>query len=607
MSENTNPSKIYFEKRKAVAEQSARQLKRENALLSTGRLLTFLLSAIVLIYWVNLRMSDSWPLWLALPALAGFAALVVRQQQVRKKLAYQQSLAWLNETELARLELELAGIDHAEEARDDKHPYANDLDLFAAHGLFPLLNRTATHEGRALLIARLKGQYPRDIAAEQAAIRELAQKPDHLQDFQALGAVHQPEADSRAAIHQLAQEAPDAVSALVRLLAWMMPVAFLTCWAAWGAGMVSGYWLLGIYLTNLALLGGFSQSVLKHLTEQSKLKAAFALYRSLIRTTLAQQWQSPHLQSLTQHLRGDHDVLRALGQLEQLLSYLEMRLNVFWSITVNTIFLLDIHLLLAMNRWLGRYRADLPQWMDGLAELDVLHSIAGYAHSQPAFVFPTIAQVPYQFEAREVGHPLILARKRVCNDFSIGGHQIHLVTGANMSGKSTFLRTLGTNAVLAMIGAPVCAAEMTISHTQLFTSMRISDDLGENVSSFYAELLRLRQLLDLLEQQEQPVFLLLDEVLRGTNSRDRHLGVRGILSKLLALPAYGLVTTHDLALGDLETQSQGRITNHSFNSQIRDEQLHFDYRYTQGQCHSFSASQLMQSLGLIEAEDSPKS
>jgi DNA mismatch repair ATPase MutS len=238
------------------------------------------------------------------------------------------------------------------------------------------------------------------------------------------------------------------------------------------------------------------------------------------------------------------------------------------------------------------------QWFAARGEAEALYSLAGFAYANPGYALPEITTHALQYEARQLGHPLILAGKRVSNDFSMDGlGKTLVVTGSNMSGKSTFLRTLGINAVLALAGAPVCATACRLSVFRVFTAMRTQDSLEESVSSFYAELKRLRQLIELLPTG-QPVFYLLDEILKGTNSHDRHEGAKALIRQLHKHHASGLVSTHDLALGQLGEVSPEYVQNYSFNSDFADGKLHFDYKLREGVCRSFNASQLMRQMGI---------
>jgi DNA mismatch repair ATPase MutS len=254
--------------------------------------------------------------------------------------------------------------------------------------------------------------------------------------------------------------------------------------------------------------------------------------------------------------------------------------------------------MIRLEKWKSGMESTVRKWFDALAEAEVLNSMACFAFANPEYILPETTGADFHYEARELGHPLILAQKRVSNSFFVEGRgKTVVVTGSNMSGKSTFLRTLGINAVLALAGAPVCAASCRISVFQVFTAMRTQDSLEESVSSFYAELKRLRQLIDLLPEG-QPVFYLLDEILKGTNSNDRHEGAKALIRQLHKHNATGLVSTHDLALGQMGEISPEYVTNYSFNSEFADGKLYFDYKLREGICQSFNASQLMRQMGI---------
>lgn len=331
-------------------------------------------------------------------------------------------------------------------------------------------------------------------------------------------------------------------------------------------------------------------------------------------------WRSPYLQSLQNHfIQKDRTVSAQIRELTRILDGLESRSNGFYMV-LNTLFLQDLYWMLRAERWKERVKADLQTWFEALYEWEALNSMAGLAFAEPAWTFPEIsADKEHLLIAEDLGHPL-LAAGRVTNDFELKGRgEVVLITGSNMAGKSTFLRTVGINVVLALAGAPVCASRMRLSRMQVFTSMRTQDSLAENVSSFYAELQRLRQLLRLLEahsvlsttteglpaqelplppdaQPGLPVLFLLDEILKGTNSADRHKGAAALIRQLQGLNASGLISTHDLDLG--QTASGAGLRNYSFNSEVVGQEIRFTYKLDPGLCHSFNASALMARMGI---------
>jgi DNA mismatch repair ATPase MutS len=267
---------------------------------------------------------------------------------------------------------------------------------------------------------------------------------------------------------------------------------------------------------------------------------------------------------------------------------------------LNAVLLLDIFWYLKINKWKEENEANLEEWFEVIGTIDTLMSIAGFAFSNPDYQYSEIADTPHTIRAEELGHPLINSNKRVSNNFDFSGKGgVCLITGSNMSGKSTFLRTVGINCVLGLMGAPVCAKSMQVGELKVFTSMRTQDDLEESVSSFYAELKRLKQLIGQIDEV-RPTLFMIDEVLKGTNSDDRHKGATALIKQLNKTNAFGFVSTHDIVLGNMTNELAG-VKNYSFNSTITGNEIHFNYKLTPGLCKSFNATKLMQLMG-IEVE-----
>jgi DNA mismatch repair ATPase MutS len=280
-------------------------------------------------------------------------------------------------------------------------------------------------------------------------------------------------------------------------------------------------------------------------------------------------------------------------------------MNVYISFVLNAILMWDFFWMYRLERWKKQVAPELEHILDVVAQTEALASFAAFAFAYPTYALPAISEVPFVVDGEELGHPLIFSTQRITNDFKMAGAgRTCIITGSNMSGKSTFLRTLGINMVLALAGSVVCARRFELYPVQVFTAMRTEDNLAESTSSFYAELKRLRQLLE-LSASDTPVYYLLDEILKGTNSRDRHEGAKALIRQMHTRNASGLVSTHDLELGAMQQEHPEYITNYSFNSTIEGDQIFFDYRLQPGICRSFNASKLMQLMGIaisVEAE-----
>ena len=270
--------------------------------------------------------------------------------------------------------------------------------------------------------------------------------------------------------------------------------------------------------------------------------------------------------------------------------------NQFYPI-INTFWLIDIYWILAAEKWKTTNASHLKVWAEAVGEFETLNSLAGFSYSNPSYNFPKIKDGACTIHFESLGHPLLKTESRICNSFHLNSSDnVVMITGSNMAGKSTFLRTVGVNIVLALMGAPCCANTAELTVMQLFTSMRTQDNLEEGISSFNAELRKVEQLLQLIQRGE-PVFFLLDEMFKGTNSKDRHRGGFSLIKQLEELNAFGMISTHDLDLAEVAGK-HNLVTNYSFNSEIQEGNMTFDYLLTPGLCKDFNASELMKRSGI---------
>lgn len=383
------------------------------------------------------------------------------------------------------------------------------------------------------------------------------------------------------------------------LVATLLTLAYFT-------GLLSGYWVLIALIIN-----GYMLYRTEPLTQHTYLQTHKSIntlrsYEAMIACIEDRQFNSPLLQSLrTTFINKAERASVTIGQLKKLLSRIEVRQNAFYWI-FNGFFLLDFIWLIQSEKWKFDHSKHVKYWFESINMYELLVSLGLTAHSHPQFGFPNIVAEPYTVNAKQLGHPLIPAEERVGNNFEIEKEgTIVVLTGSNMSGKSTFLRTLGVNIVLARLGLPVCASALELGDFTLFTSMRTTDSLEQHVSSFYAELERINQLIQVLAV-EHPTLFLLDELLKGTNSRDRNLGSAALIRQLGQSTAFGLISTHDLSLGAI-SETQSGVENFSFNSTFRDGKISFDYKLRPGVCQSFNASELMIQMGIDLKYDQPDS
>ena len=531
--------------------------------------------------------------------LVGFTVLLKRHQAVKKAQRFNEELANVNQEELDRLTGDYSAFDQGEEFTEPYHPYHIDLDIFGKHSVFQLINRTSTRFGRQLLAQWLSR--PEDkatILKRQEAVKELGPKIDFRQEIQAHGRSAQGEkAETKHLLGWIQEPSTILKNRLYKVLCWLLPVGTTASIVLASFEVIpTGLPMLFVTANIIVLATVFQRAkdIYQKTISSNQVLKAFEEQIALIEQS---DFDSPYLQDLKS--RFVHDQVKAsqvIKKLQYILDNFHNRLNLMYHI-FNLLFILDVYWILQAEKWKENTKADIEAWFEAIGEWECLASMGAFHFAKPDYAFPEISDRPFTVEGEGVGHPLIKDKSRVNNSFDFSGKGgICLITGSNMSGKSTFLRTVGVNAVLALMGAPACASQFTVSYLQVFTSMRTQDDLEESVSSFYAELKRLKQLLGAIDG-ETPVLFMVDEVLKGTNSEDRHKGAIALIKQLNKQHAFGFVSTHDIGLGNITNELKG-VKNYSFNSVITGDEIIFDYTLTEGICKSFNATKLMQKMGI---------
>jgi len=422
---------------------------------------------------------------------------------------------------------------------------------------------------------------------------------DWRQDLQALGLDTEDELRFSLALQEwLNQDAVIYGESKYKLAMFIVPVISV-------AGIIAAiFWLpwqilFLTFLPAIYFLRDTRPAIDKIVHQTESVDKILFIYSKLVKHIEEQTFKSKKLQELTSGLGGTGKNDAASDKIKRL-SYLVGQLNVrnnIFAIILNLIGLWDLFWAHKLEQWKIEQQDDLGLWFDSMGELETLSSFANLHYNNPDWIFPSI-DADSDLECSQIGHPLLHRDKRICNDFTCptDGH-IKLVTGSNMAGKSTFLRTVGLNIILACIGSPVCAKAMRLPMQQVYSSMRTQDALHESTSSFYAELKRLKFIIGAVENGDQ-IFFLLDEILKGTNSKDRHTGSKALIKQLIKNKGAGIIATHDLELGSLESQYGGAIENLCMEVRVEDGELFFDYTLEKGVSQSFNATILMQNMGI---------
>lgn len=583
------------ERRAAVAVLDAR-----HGTLSTARLIVFLAGA-ALVVWL----AGAIPPWLLLPVpLVVFGALVIAHARVLNARDRAARAVAFYERGLDRLGDRWAGTGQSgERFRSPDHLFADDLDLFGRGSLFELLATPRTSGGEARLASWLLiPAAPDEVRDRQAAVKELAPLVDFREELALLGPEVTSAVDTEALVSWAA--APPRLTArwprIVLPVLSVLSVATIVAWI-W-TGQPSPLLLPVLALQGLVALW-FRRAVhdLAHGVERREHE--LAVLAELLARLERERFTSPRLVRLSQVLGATgHPPSAEIRRLARLVDLLASRENLMFA-PIAALAALGTQLAFAVDHWRARCGPAVAAWLDVVSEFEALSAIGTYAFEHPHDPMPEVVPGPPRFEAEAVSHPLLPERRAVPNDVSLGGNAPHvlLVSGSNMSGKSTLLRTIGLNAVLAQAGAPVRARGLLMTPLAIGATLRIQDSLQAGRSRFYAEITRISQIVALARESQRSargVLFLLDEVLAGTNSHDRRLGAEAIVLGLVRMGAIGLVTTHDLALAELVALPGSQAENVHFEDRFEHGELHFDYRLKPGVVKTSNAVALMRSVGL---------
>jgi hypothetical protein len=559
-----------------------------------------------------------WDWRAALITLAAFVVLVVLHERAVRTRTRAESGAKFYERGLARIDDTWAGLgDPGTDFSDDHHPYAGDFDLFGRGSLFELISVAVTPAGRRRLASWLKepSRDAEEIRARQAAVLELREKVELREDVAVEAAEVSREVES-AKLDEWGAMEPVRLSAAERFAVMALPAAtavalvvtlpslFVKMVEATNPEASLGYpWHVpATPLVVLLVAGAF---VARHLNPKvepvvmavERAEPALALLGGVLARIERESFSSERLRALHERLRGsDLRSSEEIQKLRKLVALLDARRNQFFALFA-IVLLWTVNVALAIERWRVRSGSRIGDWIEAVAEIEALGSMASFAFEHPSYAMPELVTPGPMFVAQDLGHPLIPADRRVTNGIELNETlRLLVVSGSNMSGKSTMMRSVGIAAVLAMAGAPVCARSIRLSTMQVGASIRIADSLQENASRFYAEILRIRQVLEM--SVSGPLLYLLDEVLAGTNSHDRRIGAEAIVRGLVARGAIGLVSTHDLALAQIADSLAPKAANVHFEDHIEDGRVVFDYRMRSGVVTKSNALELMRSVGI---------
>lgn len=517
-----------------------------------------------------------------------------------------ETQARIIQEELQALSGDYSSFEDGKEYVNPEHPYSFDLDIFGRRSLFQSINRTCTFFGKDRLAKWLQNHLHEKVSIEkrQEMVREISEHTLFREQFRVAGLVHHGQSSDAEKIQAWSQSPAQYLHAgWVKAFIWGVPVInsllLITSLIGWTSFSCLGL-SFGIFL--VLSFGIIKRATYIQETYGKQLKSLNG-YARLIALAKAEDWKSAGMLELMErfNLNGQSPV-QALQQLSKELDRLDLRNNQFLYVLLEGSIFFQLQEIVRIERWKVRYGQYISEWLETVGELDALCSLGTFAYNHPQYTYPELTEKPFCFLATQMGHPLMPVSQCVKNDATIPSRPFFLIiTGANMAGKSTYLRTIGVNYLLACVGAPVCCERLKLHPNQLITSLRTSDSLSDNESYFFAELKRLKRIIDLLNQGQQ-LFIILDEILKGTNSMDKQKGSFDLIRQFMQLKANGIIATHDLLLGSLIKQFPEEIRNYCFEADIKENELTFSYKLREGVAQNMNACFLMKKMGIILQE-----
>lgn len=583
----------YYKSHKNKYNTQAQKLSKQMVSLSILRLAVFMLAGFgVYVTFTTWQIA----LFVAVVGIVSFLYLLSKYNDVKRDRDFNRALVTINEDEIKIASGNFydrnAGLKH----QDPNHFYSLDIDLFGRGSFFQFINRTTILEGEEKLAEALKANNTEHIVSRQEALKELSSKPQWRQYFAGNSSMVKVEVPEKQIISWL----KNYKSFLPNVMQWL-PIAFtVVTMVLLGLAVFKiispqyiGYWLF----VGLGVSGMYVKKVNQLSKGVDRVKDTFRQYTLLLDLIENETFTSNLLKQKQAQIELENKKASAIFKaFSRALDALDNRNNMIGAIFGNGYFLTDIKNSYRIEKWIEQYGEKVSDWFETVSFFDAYNSLGGFVFNNPEFVFPEVVDKGKVIDAVGLGHPMLDKNKRVDSDVTINNEEFFIVTGANMAGKSTFLRTISLHIVMANMGLPICAKATKYSPVKLITSMRTTDSLTDDSSYFFSELTRLKYIVDAI--QKEPYFIILDEILKGTNSTDKAIGSKKFVEKLVASNATGIIATHDLSLCEIEKELK-QVKNYYFDAQIVNDELHFDYTLKNGICQNMNASFLLKKMEIV--------
>ena len=525
-----------------------------------------------------------------------FFYLVSKYSDLKLLKQKTQQLIHINQVEINVIQGDVSGLNFGNEFKDSTHFFSYDIDLFGNGSFFQYLNRTTIKTGKEKLASIITSNTIDGIEEKQKAIKELSIKPKWRQNFSATGSLIDVDASIKTIVNWLNLHksfAPKTMGYLPNVFGVLSLVLFLLSYLDLIPNSVIVTW----FFIGLGITGAYIKKINNLYLHANKAKETFKQYHQLLGLIEKETFTSEILQKKQQEIKTEHKKASQIFlEFSKILDAFDQRNNMIIGIFANAFALRDLHHSYKIEQWINAYLDKVESWFEVIAFFDAESSLANFNFNHPNFAFPSVNSDNKTVEAKDLGHPLLADEKRVTSSVTINKEEFFIITGANMAGKSTFLRTVSLSIVMANIGLPVCASEFNYSPIKLITSMRTSDSLTKDESYFFSELKRLKYIVNAIAKDNY--FIILDEILKGTNSTDKAIGSRKFVQKLVASNSTGIIATHDLSLCEI-TNELSEVKNYYFDAEIINDELHFDYSLKTGICKNMNASFLLKKMEIV--------
>ncbi|MFA7447086.1 MAG: DNA mismatch repair protein MutS [Weeksellaceae bacterium] len=583
----------FYTAEKSKYEQDLNAVKKKLSLSSTIRLLLFIAIGLgIYFFFGNLQIVAG----ISVGGLALFLFFVSRHTDLQNQRNFIQKLIEINTIEINALKGDYLNFDEGLVYEDPTHFYSYDIDLFGKGSFFQYVNRTVTEEGTHEFANQLTSNNSEGINQKQEVIQELAKMPKWRQEFSAIGSlikVKHPAKDILKWIQPYQPVLPKFnafIPQVFTLTSFILTVLFLF-------NVVGFLTLLFWFFIGLGISSFYYKKTSAIYEESGKAKDTFKQYHQLLNKVENHTFTSEILLAQQKAIQTENEKASVIfKKFARILDIFDQRNNDLTALIGNGFFLWDLNYAYKVEKWIKTYKEKTEDWLNVITFFDAQNSLSNFAFNHPSYVYPQINTDKNVIHSEQLGHPLLRVEKRIDNDFRIENQQFFIITGANMAGKSTFLRTASLAIVMANMGLPVCAKSFQYSPIKLITSMRTSDSLAKDESYFFSELKRLKFIVD--EIKNDNYFIILDEILKGTNSVDKAIGSKKFVQKLVNSNSTGIIATHDLSLCEIENELTA-VKNYYFDAEIIKNELHFDYQLKTGVCKNMNASFLLKKMEIV--------